>query len=81
MQVDDPAAAWPELRLTVDTPEDFQFVTRIFDELYEPGKVFLLGDVVALCRRRPELQAVNARVQQRSAPVIHWKASAGGPKD
>ena len=43
LKVDDPAVAWPELRVTVDTPEDFELVTKIFDELYEPGKIFPLA--------------------------------------
>ena len=59
---------WPELRLTVDTPADFELVTRIFDELYEPGKVFSLAAIVGLCRRHPELAAINAEVEQVAAP-------------
>ena len=74
MKVDDPAVAWPELRVTVDTPEDFELVTKIFDELYEPGKIFPLRDIVALCRRRPELPAINAGVRQKSAPPIRLKS-------
>jgi spore coat polysaccharide biosynthesis protein SpsF len=73
MQVDDPAVAWPELRLTVDTPADFELISRIFDALYEPGKVFPLHDVVALCRCRPELPALNASVPQKAAPPIRLK--------
>lgn len=65
MKVEDQAVHWPELRLTVDTPEDFELVTRIFDELYEPGKIFPLSEIVDLCRRRPDLAAINAGVQQR----------------
>jgi spore coat polysaccharide biosynthesis protein SpsF len=75
MKVEDPAVAWPQLRLTVDTPEDFHVVTRIFDELHGPGRVFSLHDIVALCRRKPELAALNANVVQRAAPPIHLKAS------
>jgi spore coat polysaccharide biosynthesis protein SpsF len=74
MKVADPGVLWPELRLTVDTPEDFDLVTRIFDELYEPGKVMPLREVLALCRRRPELPALNAHVRQREGPPIHLKA-------
>jgi spore coat polysaccharide biosynthesis protein SpsF len=64
------AVRWPELRLTVDTPQDFELITRIFDELYEPGKVFSLQEIVKLCRNRPDLVAINANVQQKSAPAI-----------
>jgi spore coat polysaccharide biosynthesis protein SpsF len=73
LQVDDPDLRWPELRLTVDTPEDFELVTRVFDELYEPGKVFPLSDIVALCRRKPELPAINASILQRCGMPIKLK--------
>ena len=74
MDVDE-SVRWPELRLTVDTPEDFALVTKIFDELYEPGKVFPLSAIVDLCRRRPDLVAINATVQQR--PSRQFKLKAG----
>lgn len=77
MQVDDPSVRWSELRLTVDTPEDFELVTRIFDELYEPGKVFPLSAIVDLCRHRPDLVAINAHVQQKAARSIKVKIEPG----
>jgi len=73
MQVNDPSVRWPELRLTVDTPEDFKLVTCIFDKLYEPGEMFPLSAIVDLCRRRPDLVAINAYVQQKSARAIKVK--------
>jgi spore coat polysaccharide biosynthesis protein SpsF len=78
MQVEDPSVHWPELRLTVDTPEDFELIARIFDELYEPPAVFSLGAIVDLCRKRPDLVAINADVQQKSAPPIEVKRELGG---
>ena len=73
MQVTDPQVRWPELRLTVDTPEDFEFVSRIFDELYEPGKTFSLQEIVELCRKQPDLVAMNAGVQQKPGKPIRVK--------
>jgi len=77
MQVDDPSVRWPELRLTVDTLEDFELVTRIFDELYKPGQVFSLAEIVALCRRRPELVAINAGVKQKPGRKIRVHTTGG----
>ena len=74
MKVDDPSVRWPKLRLTVDTPEDFELIASIFDELSEPGKVFPLSAIVNLCRRRPDLVAINANVQQKHAPPIRVKS-------
>ena len=78
MQVKDPNVRWPELRLTVDTPEDFELVTRIFDELYEPDRVFMLKAIVDLCRRRPDLVSINARVQQKPGRPIRVRP---GPEE
>lgn len=75
LHVTDPAVQWPELRLTVDTPDDFELITRIFDELYEPGEVFPLSAIVDLCRRRPDLVALNAHVQQKAARPIKMKST------
>jgi spore coat polysaccharide biosynthesis protein SpsF len=65
MHVNDRAIRWPELRLTVDMPEDFELIRKIFDELYEPTKVFPLSAIVRLCRKRPDLVQINASVQQK----------------
>lgn len=74
-QVADPAVRRPDLRLTVDVPEDFELVTRIFDELYEgDGDIFSLADIVALLDSRPDLRAINAQIEQKSAKSIRLKA-------
>lgn len=73
LEVEDPAVRWPELRLTVDTPEDFDLITRVFDELYEPGRVFPLSDVVDLCRRKPELPEINMSIEQKAGIPIKVK--------
>jgi len=73
MQVLDQNVLWPELRLTVDTPEDFELINRIFDELHEPGKIFSLKSIVSLCRRRRDLVKINASVEQKPAPPIKIK--------
>jgi len=77
MEVSDPAVRWPELRLTVDTPEDFEFASRIFDELYEPGRVFFLPALVELCRARPDLVAINAAVRQKPGKPIMVRRDTG----
>lgn len=74
--VTDPAVRWPELRLTVDTPEDFQLVTAIFDELGKTGKFFGLREIEALCRARPDLVAINAHIKQAPPRPIQLKAKS-----
>jgi len=63
--VEDPEAFWPDLRLTVDTPEDFKLISRIFDELYDGKNVFPLKDITSLCRQKPELPKINSVIKQK----------------
>jgi spore coat polysaccharide biosynthesis protein SpsF len=71
--VEDPSVRWPDLRLTVDTPEDFNFITKIFDELYQPGKVFPINQITALCSKKPDLLEINASVHQEPGKPIKIK--------
>jgi spore coat polysaccharide biosynthesis protein SpsF len=57
---------WPELRLTVDEPADYEVVRRVFDELYPGNPHFTAGDIVRLLRERPELVALNSTVRQKA---------------
>ena len=47
------------LRWTVDEPEDFNFVTKIYNELYPANPDFRMTDVLDLLRRKPELAELN----------------------
>lgn len=58
---------WPELRLTVDEPADYELVRRIFEVLYPENPAFTARDVVALMRARPDLARLNAAVRQKTA--------------
>jgi spore coat polysaccharide biosynthesis protein SpsF len=53
----------PEYRLTVDEPEDVLLMERIFDRLYQPGRVLQTVEAIRLLDSEPELAAINARVQ------------------
>jgi len=79
--VRDPSVRWPDLRLTVDTPEDFKLISKIFDELYKPGKIFLLSEIVTLCRHKPELLAINATVAQAPGKPIRIKPAISSEHD
>ncbi len=47
-------------RLTVDYEEDYEFVKKIFDELYESKNNFKLCDIMLLLDRKPELMEINS---------------------
>ena len=62
-----PAAGfWPELRLSLDTPEDLALLQRVFDALYdEHGGPLAIGTVIAWLREHPDVVALNAEVHQK----------------
>jgi spore coat polysaccharide biosynthesis protein SpsF len=53
------------LRFTVDTPEDFAFITEIYEALYKKSPEFGLEEVLALLRERPELLEMNKGIEQK----------------
>jgi spore coat polysaccharide biosynthesis protein SpsF len=54
-----------DLRLTVDTAEDFKFIQAIFEELYPQKPLFDLYDIIDLLERKPELMGINKHVQDK----------------
>ena len=54
---------FPNYRLTIDNPEDLQLIQEIFKELYVPGKVIPLRDILNLLNKKPELLNINKNVQ------------------
>jgi len=51
-----------DLRWTVDEPRDFEFVTRVYEELYEGKPEFSTDDILDLLRRKPELLQINSGI-------------------
>lgn len=64
----------PDLRLTVDTPEDFALISEIFAHCYEPGKVFSLERIIALCDEKPQLLELNRNIVQKPGKPISLKS-------
>ncbi len=52
-------------RWTVDTPEDFELVSRILQALYPRKAQFTLQDVLALLEEYPAWCTINAHIEQR----------------
>lgn len=52
-------------RWTVDTPEDFDLVSRIFDALYPANPSFTTNDVLGLLKKNPAWTNINAHVAQK----------------
>jgi spore coat polysaccharide biosynthesis protein SpsF len=54
-------------RWTVDTPEDYQLVSRLFDHLVPTHPHFTQADVLALLDQHPDWIALNQHIQQKPA--------------
>lgn len=52
------------VRLTVDYPEDFVLIERIFNELYPISPVFGMNDVMNLLQQHTDWQNVNSHYQR-----------------
>lgn len=64
----------PEMRMTLDYPEDYEFFKEIFDRLYRPGKIFSLRDAISLLKNNSQLMDINRNAQ--AAYLEHIKKSA-----
>jgi len=60
-----PEKYW-NLRLTVDTVEDFTLINTIFEELYPENPEFSLYDILDLLDRKPRLIEINQHIQQKT---------------
>mgnify|MGYP001942273858 CR=1 FL=1 len=49
------------LRWTVDEPEDFDFVTKVYQALYQKKPFFNYSDIISLLIEQPHLQTINQK--------------------
>jgi spore coat polysaccharide biosynthesis protein SpsF len=54
----------PELRLTLDTPDDYKLISALYDALYDDDPCFGLDAVLDCLERHPEFAALNNHVPQ-----------------
>ncbi len=53
------------LRLTLDTPEDFELIRAVYESLYPKKPAFLLHDILALLQKHDELLTINRHINQK----------------
>jgi len=51
-----------QTRWTLDHPEDYEFIARVYEALYPRNPAFGMDDVLALLRERPEIRRINAHL-------------------
>jgi spore coat polysaccharide biosynthesis protein SpsF len=62
---DDPELHHPEIRMTLDYDEDFQFFKTIFEELARQGKPNRLREALKLILSRPDIRALNSGLDEK----------------
>ena len=51
------------MRWTCDTPEDLEFAKKVYEKLYEEGKIFLMDNILDLLKKYPEISRINKDVK------------------
>lgn len=69
------------LRWTVDYPEDLEFIRAVYQELYQPGQVFKMKEVLALLESNPGLLAINAKYATARNEAYQTELQSRGLED
>lgn len=64
------------MRWTVDEPEDFAFVKKVYECLYPKKTDFGSVDILTLLKTRPELQSINAHFERNEGVRKSQRADA-----
>lgn len=54
-------------RWTVDYPEDFEFVKKIYENLYDGKRVFLTDEILSLLEKKPDISKTNEHLTIHNA--------------
>lgn len=57
------------LRLTIDTQDDYALADALFSALYTEDKIFSINEVIAYLQKHPDLVQINSHIKQR--PMTH----------
>ncbi len=55
----------PEIRITLDTEDDYMLLCLVFDYLYQCNPFFGVKEIVSLFRRKPFLNLINRKILQK----------------
>jgi len=53
------------LRWTLDTKEDFEFINAVYKRIFPKKQLFLMDDVLELLDKEPELIDINRHIEQK----------------
>ena len=66
-----------EYRLTVDTTEDFEVISRIYDALHKDKEAFILKDILVFLDRNPDIKKVNSYIARNEGLDISIQSELG----
>lgn len=52
-------------RITLDTTEDYEVISNIYEALYKPGNTYTMEDIICYLKQHPEVMAINCNVHQK----------------
>ncbi len=58
---------YSKFRFTLDTPQDYEAITKIYEALYTPGNTFTKDDILTYLENHPEVVAINSMIRQKGA--------------
>jgi len=62
------------LRWTVDEPEDYEFVCKVYEYLYPNNSHFTTNDILALLNEHPELNYINNKYERNEGSKKSYEA-------
>ena len=66
IQVEAPRELYaPDVRVTLDTEEDYALLSLVFDHLYKEKRYFTSYDLINLFKKEPSLRLINKKVVQK----------------
>lgn len=80
LEVEEQDLRHPEIRMSLDYPEDYEFFKEVFERLYVPRRVFTLREILTLLKNNPYIMGINEEVHnsywenfRKKAARIGWK--------
>lgn len=75
IKIDDPKIFRPHYRVTVDTPEDFEVVLKVFENLSKQKDYFDIYDICGFLDQNPKIVKINSHIETRKPPQINIKST------
>ncbi|MFZ5644529.1 MAG: cytidylyltransferase domain-containing protein [Bacillota bacterium] len=63
-----PGRFFPDLRLTIDYPDDMKLIETLVEKINKPVKSISTEDIIDACRENPEMIGINSHMDE-----VYWK--------